>query len=265
MPVGDEKLERAVNQGAVLARELGRLPKMADWKEARRTNKTLMSEWQVYRLVDIDAGPWAAFQFLVRERLREEGVAVSHRTARRSRCGESTLGRGLPHLASQVSGAAPYAASTASFARHDAPSCGERTDGQQPVVAIGAVGAEPRLGHDPATLEVEQPPLGDLVLAQREPERAFDDLECRLRRREEHLAPRTADPERSGNAAGKVQPAREALVDPRGRHRASQLLERRVIGSCELHQGEDRLGVDRHVGLGALDRVLGEDLLVVRR
>ena len=77
VPVGDEKLERAVSQGAVLARELGRLPRMADWKEARSTDRTLMSEWQVYRLVDIDAGPWAAFQYLVRERLREEGVTVA--------------------------------------------------------------------------------------------------------------------------------------------------------------------------------------------
>ena len=76
VPVGDEKLERAVDQGAELARELRRLPKMADWKEARQHNPALMSEWQVYRLVDIDAGPWATFQFLVRERLREEGIAV---------------------------------------------------------------------------------------------------------------------------------------------------------------------------------------------
>jgi hypothetical protein len=30
----------------------------------------------VYRLVDIETGPWAAFQYLVRERLREEGVRV---------------------------------------------------------------------------------------------------------------------------------------------------------------------------------------------
>jgi hypothetical protein len=77
VPVGDEKLERAVAQGAVLARALGRLPKMADWKEARRADRSLMSEWQVYRLVDIETGPWAAFQFLVRERLREEGVKVA--------------------------------------------------------------------------------------------------------------------------------------------------------------------------------------------
>ena len=76
VPVGEERLERAVLQGAALARELGRLPKMADWKAARQRDSTLLSEWQVYRLVDIDAGPWAAFQFLVRERLREDGVDV---------------------------------------------------------------------------------------------------------------------------------------------------------------------------------------------
>jgi hypothetical protein len=76
VPVGEERLERAVAQGAVLARELGRLPKMADWKQARRADSSLLSEWQVYRLVDVSPGAWSAFQFLVRERLREEGVAV---------------------------------------------------------------------------------------------------------------------------------------------------------------------------------------------
>ena len=76
VPVGEERLERAVTQGVELARSLGRLPKMADWKVARQNDASLMSEWQVYRLVDIDSGPWAAFQFLVRERLREDGVDV---------------------------------------------------------------------------------------------------------------------------------------------------------------------------------------------
>ena len=76
VPIGEERLERAVADGAVLARRLGRLPKMADWKDARRDDRSLMSEWQVYRMVEIDAGPWAAFQYLVRERLREEGVGV---------------------------------------------------------------------------------------------------------------------------------------------------------------------------------------------
>ena len=73
---GEERLERAVEQGAELARRLGRLPKMADWAEARRRDDELLSEWQVYRLLDVPRGAWTAFQFLVRERLREEGVEV---------------------------------------------------------------------------------------------------------------------------------------------------------------------------------------------
>jgi hypothetical protein len=73
---GEERLERAIEQGAELARKLGRLPKMADWKEARRADATLLSEWQVYRLLDVPRGAWTAFQFLVRERLRDEGVEV---------------------------------------------------------------------------------------------------------------------------------------------------------------------------------------------
>jgi hypothetical protein len=76
VPVGEERLERAVAQGALIARSLGRLPKMADWKQARRDDPALLSEWQVYRLVDVNPGAWSAFQFLVRERLREEGVTV---------------------------------------------------------------------------------------------------------------------------------------------------------------------------------------------
>jgi Homing endonuclease associated repeat len=76
VPVGEERLERAVADGAVLARSLGRLPTMTDWKAARSANRSLASEWQVYRMIEIDRGPWAAFQYLVRERLLEEGVTV---------------------------------------------------------------------------------------------------------------------------------------------------------------------------------------------
>jgi hypothetical protein len=76
VPVGEERLERAVEQGAAMARRLGRLPKMDDWKRERREDETLLSEWQVYRLLDVTP-PWAAFQFLVRERLRDEGVEVA--------------------------------------------------------------------------------------------------------------------------------------------------------------------------------------------
>jgi Homing endonuclease associated repeat len=73
---GEERLERAIVQGAALARAVGRLPKMADWADARRADPTLLSEWQVYRLLDVPRGAWTAFQYLVRERLREEGDTV---------------------------------------------------------------------------------------------------------------------------------------------------------------------------------------------
>jgi hypothetical protein len=76
VPVGEERLERAVEQGAVLARALGRLPKMDDWKQARRADPVLLTEWQVYRMIDVHPA-WAAFQYLVRERLLEEGASVA--------------------------------------------------------------------------------------------------------------------------------------------------------------------------------------------
>jgi hypothetical protein len=74
--VGEERLERAIEQGAALARELGRLPKFGDWQVARRADTTLLTEWQVYRMFDARRGAWATFQFLVRERLLDEGATV---------------------------------------------------------------------------------------------------------------------------------------------------------------------------------------------
>src|SRR4051794_17939029 len=74
--VGAERLERAVEQGTALARTLGRLPKFADWAEARKHDDSLLTEWQVYRMLEGQRGAWSTFQFLVRERLDEEGVRV---------------------------------------------------------------------------------------------------------------------------------------------------------------------------------------------
>ena len=127
MPVGEERLERAIDQGVALARELRRLPKFADWKAARQRDSNLMSEWQVYRMLEPGGGAlaarageagtgssgrrrrvgaWATFQFLVRERLLEEGVEVSR-------------------------GGSPQreAAIKAKRLRHVAPSAGARTAG----------------------------------------------------------------------------------------------------------------------------------------
>ena len=77
VPVGEERLERAVEQGLTLAQKLGRLPKFADWAEARKEDDSLLTEWQVYRMLDARRGAWSTFQFLVRERLDEQGVRVS--------------------------------------------------------------------------------------------------------------------------------------------------------------------------------------------
>jgi hypothetical protein len=77
VPVGEERLERAISQGTALARNLGRLPKFADWAEARKQDQSLLTEWQVYRMFETGRGAWATFQFLVSEQLREEGVEVN--------------------------------------------------------------------------------------------------------------------------------------------------------------------------------------------
>ena len=76
VPVGEEKLERALEQGVVLAGKLERLPKFADWASARRKDDGLLTEWQVYRMFDARRGAWSTFQFLIKERLDEEGVRV---------------------------------------------------------------------------------------------------------------------------------------------------------------------------------------------
>ncbi len=77
VPVGEERLERAVEQGVVLASRIGRLPKFADWAAARRLDPSLLTEWQVYRMFDARRGAWSTFQFLIRERLREAGTEVA--------------------------------------------------------------------------------------------------------------------------------------------------------------------------------------------
>ena len=76
LPVGEERLERAVEQGVELARRLGRLPKFSDWTEARKSDDGLLTEWQGYRMFDARRGAWSTFQFLIRERLAEENVDV---------------------------------------------------------------------------------------------------------------------------------------------------------------------------------------------
>ena len=77
VPVGEERLERALDQAVHLAKRLKRLPKFADWAEARKADDSLLTEWQIYRMFDARRGAWSTFQYLVRERLRAAGVKVS--------------------------------------------------------------------------------------------------------------------------------------------------------------------------------------------
>jgi Homing endonuclease associated repeat len=77
VPVGEERLERALDQAVTLSKKLRRLPKFADWTEARKRDDSLLTEWQIYRMFDARRGAWSTFQFLVRERLREQGVDVA--------------------------------------------------------------------------------------------------------------------------------------------------------------------------------------------
>jgi hypothetical protein len=76
VPVGEERLERAIVQGVEIARQLGHLPRFADWREARLADPRLLTEWQVYRMLEAGPGAWPTLQFLVRERLLSEGVTV---------------------------------------------------------------------------------------------------------------------------------------------------------------------------------------------
>jgi hypothetical protein len=76
VPVGEERLERAVEQGSELAVQLGHLPKFQEWATARRENPQLLTEWQVYRMFDVRRGAWSTFQFLISERLGEDGYTV---------------------------------------------------------------------------------------------------------------------------------------------------------------------------------------------
>jgi hypothetical protein len=97
VPVGEERLERAIEQGLLLARRLGRLPKFADWAAARRAAPAgeMLTEWQVYRMLEPSPGAWSTFQFLVRERLREGGVEVAPDGSVEKRSASPSTARGV--------------------------------------------------------------------------------------------------------------------------------------------------------------------------
>ena len=76
VPGRDERAERALVEAERLALRLGRLPRFADWKRARRRRASMLSEWQVYRLFASGRGGWSAFLADLRRRLTASGVEV---------------------------------------------------------------------------------------------------------------------------------------------------------------------------------------------
>lgn len=69
VPAAKERSERAVHEGAGVARRLRRLPTFQDWARERARDPSLPSEWQVYRLFGGGKGAWAAFLRKVERRL----------------------------------------------------------------------------------------------------------------------------------------------------------------------------------------------------
>jgi HNH endonuclease len=101
VPVGEERLERAIDQGCAVAISLGHLPKFQEWAAARREDVSLLTEWQIYRMFDVRRGAWSTFQYLIRERLLEDGYRVSpdgrvSRTPTRARRARSAGGGRTP-------------------------------------------------------------------------------------------------------------------------------------------------------------------------
>ena len=76
IPSSEDRAERALAEGQLLALRLGRLPRFADWAEARREDAQMLTEWQVYRLFERGRGAWSSFQYILRERLVAAGTTV---------------------------------------------------------------------------------------------------------------------------------------------------------------------------------------------
>ena len=75
VPVGEERLERAIEQGAD-ARPEARSASRSSPTGPKRASRipSLLTEWQVYRMFDARRGAWSTFQFLVQQHLTGQGV-----------------------------------------------------------------------------------------------------------------------------------------------------------------------------------------------
>ena len=106
VPVGEERLERAIAQGAAMARRLGHLPKFTDWARGTQGRRVRCSP-------------------------SGRSTGCSTRGEARGRRSSTSCGSGSRRRASRSSATARYAAnSTASRARQNSPSSGARTVGR---------------------------------------------------------------------------------------------------------------------------------------
>jgi hypothetical protein len=87
VPRSRERAERAVEDGARLARRLRRLPTFKDWERARRRDSGLASQWQVYRLFGGRRGAWTRFLARVERRLASEQPPARRPPARQGKPG----------------------------------------------------------------------------------------------------------------------------------------------------------------------------------
>src|SRR5207245_5515644 len=118
-------------------------------------------------------------------------------------------------------------------------------------MAVAVLPTERLLVGDLPVGEDEEAAVADLPLAELDAGVALDDLESGARRGEEELMLALADPEGAADAAGGEDRAGHARVEPRGGHRAREVLEGVRVVVRVGGEGEDRLRVDRHPRLAA--------------
>ena len=240
---GEERLERAIEQGAALARKLGRLPRMADW--GRRGDGTTRCS---------RSGRCTGCSTSARrvDRIPVPRARAAPRGGRRGRCRTARSGRGW--LRRGI---------VASRWRQETASCGARTGGRASVLAVAAVaaGSGARARSCPPTTRAgvpRAPRAARVARGARLPRSRAPGASRRSRGRR-----RPADPERAADAAREVERLRIALVEPGRGHRAAHLGQGARVVPAKLHEREDGLGVDGHVRLVARDPVPLEERVVV--
>ena len=229
VPVGEERLERALEQGSARAdaRAAAEVRRLGGGAQARTT--TLLTEWQVYRMFDARRGAWSTFQFLVRERLVAAGTDVG----RDGRLELARLERGERGEALEAERALL-----------------RRAHGRQRSLleVRGRAGSEASSTHARRPRRPTSVPSATSRLRSFRPQVALDDLERGLGRGEEELVAAR----RRSRAAGRRRGRGRACPGARSSSQAVAIEPRscsRAPGapSVRLGEREDRLGVDRHL------------------